>query len=97
MINNYNYPFATSGIYNVIDTNNINKMEQLRKRIEAIMSENESIMANAVKISANRSGNAERCISMYSNAKKENAVYKNVLTEMDKIVAGRIADGGGNG
>jgi len=67
-------------------------MEQLRERIKALMSENEAVKNNAMKIiSTAMATGIEQATKMWSNAKRENIAYQNVLDEMDGIVAGRVA------
>lgn len=63
-------------------------IEQLKKRIDELMTDNEVVMANAVKISANSTGNAERCVKVYSQAKNENKTYQNVMEIIKELENG---------
>jgi len=69
-------------------------MEQLRKRIEELMSDNEIVKSSAMKV-ITCDPTSETAKYMWANAKRENIAYQNVLDEMDKIVAGRIVEEGG--
>ena len=69
-------------------------MEQLRKRIEELMSENEIVKANAMKV-ITCDPTSETAKHMWTVAKRENIAYQKVIDEMNKIVAGRIVEDGG--
>lgn len=63
----------------------MNELQKLRKRIGELMTENEVIKANAIKVMATGLGREETATSMYSNARRENQAYQTVLEELDKI------------
>ncbi len=61
-------------------------MKNLIKQIEALMSENETVKANAIKCISTGMGDRERSMLMWSTAKRENQAYQNVLELIAKEV-----------
>jgi hypothetical protein len=80
-----NYIKGTQKIYNIQPT----KMEELIKRIEALMTENEAVKNNAIKAITTKTGNDQRSTETWSKAKAENFAYQNVLDLIKDLKEGK--------
>jgi hypothetical protein len=77
------YIKSTQKIYNIQPA----KMEQLIKRIEALMTENEAVKTNCMKSISVRESELTR--KLWAKAKNENAAYQNVLDLIKDLKEGK--------